>query len=115
MLATRYGKRNVFIAGLGGTVFFTAIFAALQEIPAVRGFFVEVRDTFELSDRVTVTVGAAPGTLTPEAVAEKIAVRTRVKPEVVIATPEEIVARTVRADKRKPITFFDLREKRNVH
>jgi Na+/melibiose symporter-like transporter len=28
-LATRYGKRNVFIAGLGGTIFFTALFAWL--------------------------------------------------------------------------------------
>ena len=64
---------------------------------------------------ITVTVGAAGAALTPEAVADRIAVRTRVKPEVVIATPEEIVARTIRADKRKPITFFDLREKRHVH
>ena len=28
-LATKYGKRNVFITGLAGTIFFTAIFALL--------------------------------------------------------------------------------------
>lgn len=112
------GRKSQMLKVKGTTVYPPAIFAALQEIPGVQGYFVEVRDTFELSDRITVTVGAtgAAGTaLTPELVAERIAVRTRVKPEIVIVTPEQIVARTIRADKRKPITFFDLREKRHVH
>jgi phenylacetate-CoA ligase len=98
----------------GTTVYPPAIFAVLQELPEVRGYYIEVRDTFELSDRITVTVGAAGTALSAEAVAERIAVRIRVKPEVVIATPEAIVARTVSADKRKPTIFFDLREKRHV-
>ena len=109
------GRKSQMLKIKGTTVYPPAIFAALQEIPGVKGYFLEVRDTFELSDRITVTVGAAGDTLTPESVAEKIAVRTRVKPEVVIVTPEEIAARTIRADKRKPIVFFDLREKRHVH
>ncbi len=108
------GRKSQMLKIKGTTVYPPAIYAALQEIPSVRGYFIEVRDTFELSDRITVTVGAAGAGLTPEAVAERIAVRTRVKPEVVIATPEEIVARTVSADKRKPTIFFDLREKRHV-
>ena len=109
------GRKSQMLKIKGTTVYPPAIFAALQEIPGVKGYFLEVRDTFELSERITVTVGAAGDTLTPESVAEKIAVRTRVKPEVVIVTPEEIAARTIRADKRKPIVFFDLREKRHVH
>ncbi len=109
------GRKSQMLKIKGTTVYPPAIFAALQEIPGVQGYYVEVRDTFDLSDRITVTVGAAGAELTPESVADRIAVRTRVKPEVVIATPEEIVARTIRADKRKPITFFDLREKRHVH
>jgi phenylacetate-CoA ligase len=109
------GRKSQMLKIKGTTVYPPAIFAAVQEIPGARGYFVEVRDTFELSDRVTVTVGAEDPSLTPEAVADGIAVRTRVKPEVVIVTPDEIVARTIRADKRKPITFFDLREKRHVH
>ena len=109
------GRKSQMLKIKGTTVYPPAIFAALQEIPGVKGYFLEVRDTFELSDRITVTVGATGAALTPESVAEKIAVRTRVKPEVVIVAPEEIVARTIRADKRKPIVFFDLREKRHVH
>jgi len=109
------GRKSQMLKIKGTTVYPPAIFAALQEIPGVKGYFLEVRDTFELSDRIMVTVGAAGPGLTAESVADRIAVRTRVKPEVVIATPEEIVARTIRADKRKPIVFFDLREKRHVH
>ena len=109
------GRKSQMLKIKGTTVYPPAIFAVLQEIPEVRGYFLEVRDTFELSDRITVTVGAAGTGLTVESVAERIAVRTRVKPEVVIVTPEEITARTMRADKRKPIVFFDLREKRHVH
>ena len=112
------GRKSQMLKIKGTTVYPPAIFAAVQEIPGVQGYFAEVRDTFELSDRVTVTVGAAGAAgaaLTPEAVADRIAVRTRVKPEVVIVTPEEIAARTICADKRKPIIFFDLREKRHVH
>ncbi len=108
------GRKSQMLKIKGTTVYPPAIFAALQEMAGIRGYFIEVRDTFELSDRVTVTVGAAGADLTPEAVADRIAVRTRVKPEVVIVAPEQIVARTIRADKRKPITFFDLREKRHV-
>jgi len=109
------GRKSQMLKIKGTTVYPPAIFAVLQEIPEVRGYFLEVRDTFELSDRITVTVGAAGTALTVESVTERIAVRTRVKPEVVIVTPEEITARTMRADKRKPIVFFDLREKRHVH
>jgi len=108
------GRKSQMLKVKGTTVYPPAIFAVLQEIPEVRGYFLEVRDTFELSDRITVTVGAAGSGLTAASIADRIAVRTRVKPEVVIETPEEIVARTVRADKRKPIIFFDLREKRHV-
>lgn len=108
------GRKSQMLKVKGTTVYPPAIFAALQEIPGVQGYYLEVRDTFELSDQITVTVGASGTALTPAAVAERIAVRTRVKPEVVIVPPEQIAARTVRADKRKPITFFDLREKRHV-
>ncbi len=108
------GRKSQMLKIKGTTVYPPAIFAALQEIPGVRGYFLEVRDTFDLSDRVTVTVGADSASLTPEVIAERIAVRTRVKPEVVIVAPEEIATRTIHPDKRKPITFFDLREKKHA-
>ena len=52
------GRKSQMLKVKGTTVYPPAIFAVLQEIPEVRGYFIEVRDTFELSDRITVTVGA---------------------------------------------------------
>ena len=45
-LATKYGKRNVFIAGLGGTVFFTAIFALLPATAVTAMFVSEILRQF---------------------------------------------------------------------
>jgi Na+/melibiose symporter-like transporter len=45
-LATRYGKRNVFIAGLGGTVLFTAAFAVLPPTAVAAMFACEILRQF---------------------------------------------------------------------
>jgi phenylacetate-CoA ligase len=43
--------------------------------------------------------------------AELIAAKTRVKPEVVLVAPEDIIRKTILPERRKPVTFFDYREK----
>ena len=45
-LATRYGKRNVFIAGLAGTIVFTAIFAVLPATAVAAMFVSEILRQF---------------------------------------------------------------------
>ncbi len=45
-LATRYGKRDVFIAGLGGTVLFTAVFAVLPATAVAAMFASEMLRQF---------------------------------------------------------------------
>jgi Na+/melibiose symporter-like transporter len=45
-LATRYGKRNVFIAGLGGTIVFTAVFALLPPTAVTAMFVSEILRQF---------------------------------------------------------------------
>ncbi len=45
-LATRFGKRNVFIAGLGGTIVFTAIFALLPPTAVTAMFVSEILRQF---------------------------------------------------------------------
>ena len=45
-LATRFGKRNVFIAGLAGTIFFTAIFAVLPATAVAAMFVSEILRQF---------------------------------------------------------------------
>ena len=93
----------------GTTVYPPAIAAVLQGIPEIRGYYIEAESEFALSDRIRVVVGSSDPSLNSCYVAERIAAAIRVRPEVVIVPPEEILRVTVRADKRKPVTFFDRR------
>lgn len=104
------GRKSQVLKFKGTTVFPPAIFAVLQEMREVRGFYIEVTDRFQLSDQIRVVVGVDGGEITPRAVAERIASSVRVKPEVVFDTPENVARRTIQPGKRKPVTFFDLRE-----
>jgi phenylacetate-CoA ligase len=61
----------------------------LQEISAVRGHYFGKFLEFDLSDCLRVVVGC-DDPQPAEEIAERIAARTRVKPEVVIVTPAEV-------------------------
>ena len=105
------GRKAQMLKVRGATVYPPAIQGVLQELPEVRGHYIEVFDDFELSDRIRVVVGLDSSALDAEEIAERLAARIRVKPEVVVVTPEEVTRRTLREDKRKPVTFFDYRTK----
>jgi len=96
----------------GTTVYPPAVFAVLQGMSEIRGYYIEVSDAYELSDHICVVVGSNDPGLTPRRVAESIASSLRVKPEVRILPPEEVTTRVNQPDKRKPVTFFDYRRKR---
>ncbi len=103
------GRRAQMLKCRGTTLFPAAINSALQEIDGVCGHYLEVRQDFDLSDRLRVVVGCRDASLSAAKVAEQIAAKTRVKPEVVLVTPEEVSSKTIKPDQRKPITFFDCR------
>lgn len=104
------GRKSQVLKYRGTTVYPNAIFTVLQEMKGVNGYYLEVRDEFDLSDQIRVVVGAMDASLTAVAVAERIAARVRVKPEVVLAAPEEVARKVHPPDKRKPVHFFDLRK-----
>lgn len=103
------GRKSQMLKIRGTTVYPPAIATVLQGLPAVRGYYLEVQSEFALSDRIRVVIGASDPTLTSSFIADKIAAAIRVRPEVVIVSPAEILRVTVRDDKRKPVTFFDHR------
>ena len=103
------GRKSQMLKCRGTTVYPPAISTALQGIPEIRGHYIEARAEFALSDQIRVVVGSTDDSLTAEAVADRIAAAIRVKPEVSIVTPEEILRVTMKEDKRKPVTFFDYR------
>ena len=104
------GRKSQMLKVRGTTVYPPAISAVLQGIPGIRGHYIEAYGEFALSDRIKVVAGSCDPALTVEAVADRIAAAIRVKPEVCLVSPEEIVRVTIRDDKRKPVIFFDHRE-----
>ena len=103
------GRKSQMLKCLGTTVYPPAIFTVLQGMQGVCGYYIEVENDFALSDRIRVVVGSRDPSLSPSFVAERIAAVIRVKPEVAIVPPEDILRVTTRDDKRKPVTFFDRR------
>ena len=104
------GRRAQMLKCRGTTLFPAAISSALHGIETIQGHYLEVEREFDLSDRLRVVVGSNDTSLTSGQVAELIAAKTRVKPEVVIVSPEEILKKTILPERRKPVTFFDYRE-----
>jgi phenylacetate-CoA ligase len=104
------GRKSQMLKVRGTTVYPPAIFTALQGVAGISGYYLEARSDYDLSDTITVVVGTREKELTPAVVAERIAAAVRVKPEVVLVSPEEAAAATFRQDKRKPVIFFDYRQ-----
>ena len=103
------GRKSQMLKFRGTTVYPPAIAAVLQGMPGIRGYYIEVESEFALSDRIRVVVGTGDSSLEASTVADQIAAAIRVKPEVVLVSPGEILSVTLRDDKRKPVTFFDKR------
>ncbi|MEE4253387.1 MAG: AMP-binding protein [Desulfuromusa sp.] len=105
------GRRTQMLKCRGTTLFPAAVSRVLQEIVAIQGHYLEVSSDFDLSDKLRVVVGSCDTSLSAATVAELIAAKTRVKPEVIIVDPEEIKNKTIRPEMRKPLTFFDYRRR----
>lgn len=103
------GRREQMLKCRGTTLFPATIAGALHSIPAVQGHYIEVFRQHDLADEVKVVVGCTDPTLTATQISARIAALTRVKLAVTICSPAEIIHKTVRSDRRKPVTFFDYR------
>lgn len=98
----------------GTTVYPSAIFNVLQGFSTISGYYLEVFDDFELSNRLRVTIACSDGSLTADRVAELLSAQLRVRPEVTVLTPEELQKHTHQDGRRKPVLFFDHRQPRNL-
>jgi len=107
------GRRAQMLKCRGTTLFPAAVHSVLQQIDGVQGYYLEVYSEYDLSDRLRVVVGCG-GDLDALTVAEQIAAKTRVKPEVVLVSSAEIKAKTLQPEMRKPVTFFDYRDKKGL-
>jgi phenylacetate-CoA ligase len=110
-LAPIVGRKQQKMKINGTTVYPNAIFTVLQQMPEVKNYYLEVYGRYALSESIRVVVGIDnPANGFTEIVAEKIRGHIRVKPEVVVISVADVASKTVLADKRKSITFFDARQ-----
>ncbi len=105
------GRKSQLLKIKGTSVYPPAIFSVLQEMSEIVNYYIEVSDQYALSDHIRVVVGTRAGHLTPLMVAEQIAARIRVKPEVILCEPEGVQTKTTAEGQRKPTIFFDYRQK----
>jgi phenylacetate-CoA ligase len=103
------GRREQLLKCRGTSLFPATIAHALHGIAAIQGHYIEVYPQHDLADEVKVVVGCTDPNLTPAEISARIAALTRVKLAVSICSPAEIMRKTVRPDRRKPVTFFDYR------
>ena len=103
------GRKHQMFKCRGTTVYPPAIFNVLQQLDGVDGYYLEVYDQFELSDRIRVVVSCNNSELTAATISSRIAAITRVTPEVVIVPGSAVRLKTTDNNKRKPVIFFDYR------
>lgn len=107
------GRKQQMMKVRGTTVYPPAIYAVLQKIDAVKNYYIEVRNDFELSERVNVVVGVdrQNSSITAKEIEEKIRGAVRILLDVEIKSVEYVAAKTVNENNRKPVLFFDFRNK----
>lgn len=94
----------------GTTLYPDTIFHVLQEIESVKASYVEVRSAYDLSDEVKVVIGCS-GDVDQREIEKLLQARLRVRPEVVVNDPAEVIKTMTDSGGRKPTRFFDHRKK----
>jgi phenylacetate-CoA ligase len=103
------GRKQQMMKFLGTTLFPNAIYSALEEIPGVTEYAVEVGGNYDLSDIVRVHVSVNDSALSCGIISERLQARLRVRPEVVLAEEEEIKKMINPGASRKVNRFIDRR------
>jgi phenylacetate-CoA ligase len=94
----------------GTTLYPAMIFHALQEIPGTADAYIEVSQSYDLSDEVTVVVGADEHGPDQQKIKETLQAHLRVSPQVMLMDRSAVKARMHNDVGRKPKFFFDLRK-----
>jgi len=103
------GRKKQMMKVRGTTLYPQAIYAALEEMPAVTDYYVVATSQTELSDEITVYAAVKEPSCTAEHIRDKLQARLRVRPAVVIASEEVIKQRIYTPESRKPVFFIDRR------
>jgi phenylacetate-CoA ligase len=105
------GRKNHMIKFRGTTLYPNSIYAVLDSLPGISEYYVTATSDFDLSDVVNVTVALRDDSCTAEMISDKLQAHLRVRPEVLVASEEDVKNRVYAGNSRKLIRFVDKRKK----
>jgi len=105
------GRKNHMIKFRGTTLYPNSIYAVLDSLPGISEYYVTATSDFDLSDVVKVTVALRDHSLTAEMITDTLQAHLRVRPEVVLASEDDVKKQVFAGNSRKLIRFVDKRKK----
>jgi len=95
----------------GTTLYPDMIFQILTEIPEIEASYIEVRESYKLSDEITVIVSSKEHKIDINKVKKLLQAKLRVTPIIKAEKFETVMKKIQPPGQRKPKRFFDLRRK----
>jgi phenylacetate-CoA ligase len=103
------GRRQQMMKIRGTSLYPPAVFAALDEIPGVGEYYLEIISRDDLSDELIIHLGAHPGQPAADWLREQLQARLRVTPLIAIDPEDKVRHHIYSPESRKPIRVFDRR------
>ena len=103
------GRKNQLLKVRGTSLYPQAIFSALDEMPELSEYYLEVFAEEALSDRLVIHLAFTDHPVEIEELLRRLQARLRVKPEVIIQPEANIRKIVFSPESRKPIRFIDRR------
>lgn len=105
------GRKNQMLKLRGTTLYPNSINAVLDAYPGISEYYVAASSDSDLSDRIRVFVSVDDPSCSADKIRDKLQAHLRVRPEVVIASEEQVRSRVYPGNARKVIRFVDTRER----
>jgi len=104
------GRKKQMIKFRGTTLYPNSLYAVLDSFSAISEYYVVATSDYNLSDIVKVHVAIKDESCTTQMIMDSLQARLRVRPEVSVASEDEIRSQVYAGNTRKPVRFFDKRK-----
>ena len=105
------GRKQQMMKIRGTSLYPQAVFAALDELPSLGDYYLEITGTEALSDELVLHLGASAGQVSVERIREHLQARLRVTPVIVIDPEEKVRQHLYSPESRKPVRVWDRRKR----
>jgi len=104
------GRKKQMIKFRGTTLYPNSVYAVLDSFPGISEYYITATSDYDLSDVLTITAAVKDPSCTARMIMETLQARLRVRPEVVIASEEQVRSQVYAGNSRKLVRFVDKRK-----